>query len=67
MHRRMDTTIWPSVFRVAADAVQGAYDEDPQEWCESTKSVTAMLRLIDTFGPNQSGKFYDYDGREYQW
>jgi hypothetical protein len=22
--------------RVAADAVQGAYDEDPQEWCEST-------------------------------
>ena len=23
-------------FRVAADAVQGAYDEDPQEWCAST-------------------------------
>src|SRR5208282_3917405 len=22
--------------RVAAEAVQGAYDEDPQEWCEST-------------------------------
>jgi len=22
--------------RVAADAVQGAYDEDPREWCEST-------------------------------
>jgi len=22
--------------RVAADAVQGAYDEDPQEWCAST-------------------------------
>jgi hypothetical protein len=22
--------------RVAADAVQGAYDEDPEEWCEST-------------------------------
>ena len=22
--------------RAAADAVQGAYDEDPQEWCEST-------------------------------
>ena len=22
--------------RVAANAVQGAYDEDPREWCEST-------------------------------
>ena len=22
--------------RIAADAVQGAYDEDPQEWCAST-------------------------------
>jgi len=22
--------------RVAADAVKGGYDEDPQEWCEST-------------------------------
>jgi len=21
---------------VAADAVQGAYDEDPREWCENT-------------------------------
>ncbi len=31
------------------------------------ESVTAMRRLIDTFGPNQSGKFYNYDGREYQW
>jgi NAD(P)-dependent dehydrogenase (short-subunit alcohol dehydrogenase family) len=31
------------------------------------ESVTAMRRLIDTFGPNQSGKFYTYDGREYPW
>jgi hypothetical protein len=31
------------------------------------ESVTAMRRLIDTFGPNQSGKFYNYDGREYPW
>ena len=29
------------------------------------ESVTAMRRLIETFGPNQSGKFYNYDGREY--
>ena len=36
MRRRTDTTIWPSVLGVAADAVQGAYDEDPQDWCEST-------------------------------
>jgi hypothetical protein len=26
-----------------------------------------MRRLIDTFGPNNSGKFYNYDGREYPW
>jgi NAD(P)-dependent dehydrogenase (short-subunit alcohol dehydrogenase family) len=31
------------------------------------ESVTAMRRLIDTFGPNQTGKFYNYDGREYPW
>ena len=31
------------------------------------ESVTALRRLIDTFGPNHSGKFYDYDGREYPW
>ncbi|MGB7043576.1 MAG: hypothetical protein WBD65_01295, partial [Methylocella sp.] len=24
-------------------------------------------RLIETFGPNQSGKFYNYGGREYPW
>jgi NAD(P)-dependent dehydrogenase (short-subunit alcohol dehydrogenase family) len=30
------------------------------------ESVTAMRWLIDTFGP-QSGKFYNYDGREYPW
>ena len=31
------------------------------------ESVTAMRRLIETFGPNQSGKFYNYNGREYPW
>jgi NAD(P)-dependent dehydrogenase (short-subunit alcohol dehydrogenase family) len=31
------------------------------------ESVTAMRRLIETFGPNQSGKFYNYDGREFPW
>jgi NAD(P)-dependent dehydrogenase (short-subunit alcohol dehydrogenase family) len=31
------------------------------------ESVTTMRRLIETFGPNQSGKFYNYDGREYPW
>jgi hypothetical protein len=25
-----------SALRTAANAVQGAYDEDPREWCEST-------------------------------
>ena len=31
------------------------------------ESVTAMRRLIETFGPNHSGKFHNYDGREYPW
>jgi NAD(P)-dependent dehydrogenase (short-subunit alcohol dehydrogenase family) len=31
------------------------------------QSVTTMRRLIDTFGPAQSGKFFNYDGREYAW
>jgi NAD(P)-dependent dehydrogenase (short-subunit alcohol dehydrogenase family) len=31
------------------------------------ESVTAMRRLINTLGPKQSGKFYNYDGREYPW
>jgi NAD(P)-dependent dehydrogenase (short-subunit alcohol dehydrogenase family) len=28
------------------------------------ESVTAMRQLIETLGPNQSGRFYNYDGRE---
>ena len=31
------------------------------------ESVTAMRPLIEAFGANQSGKFYNYDGREYPW
>jgi NAD(P)-dependent dehydrogenase (short-subunit alcohol dehydrogenase family) len=31
------------------------------------ESVTAMRRLIETLGPDQSGEFYNYDGREYPW
>ena len=31
------------------------------------ESVTAVRGLIETFGPKQSGKFYNYDGREYPW
>jgi NAD(P)-dependent dehydrogenase (short-subunit alcohol dehydrogenase family) len=30
-------------------------------------SVSAMRRLIETLGPPQSGKFFNYDGREYPW
>jgi NAD(P)-dependent dehydrogenase (short-subunit alcohol dehydrogenase family) len=32
-----------------------------------TESVTAMRRLIDGLGPRDSGRFYNYDGREYPW
>jgi NAD(P)-dependent dehydrogenase (short-subunit alcohol dehydrogenase family) len=31
------------------------------------QSVTPMRRLIDRLGPKDSGKFYNYDGREYPW
>ena len=30
-------------------------------------SVTAMRRLIEKLGPDQSGKFFHYDGSEYPW
>jgi NAD(P)-dependent dehydrogenase (short-subunit alcohol dehydrogenase family) len=32
-----------------------------------TESVAALKRLIGTLGLAQSGKFFDYDGREYRW
>jgi NAD(P)-dependent dehydrogenase (short-subunit alcohol dehydrogenase family) len=31
------------------------------------ESVTAMRRLIEKLGPDQSGKFFHYDGTEYPW
>ena len=31
------------------------------------ESVTALRRLIETLGLNNSGKFYHYDGNEYPW
>jgi NAD(P)-dependent dehydrogenase (short-subunit alcohol dehydrogenase family) len=31
------------------------------------ESVTAMRKLIDKLGPRLSGKFFNYDGREYAW
>jgi NAD(P)-dependent dehydrogenase (short-subunit alcohol dehydrogenase family) len=31
------------------------------------QSISAMRRLIEKLGPKDSGKFYNYDGREYPW
>jgi NAD(P)-dependent dehydrogenase (short-subunit alcohol dehydrogenase family) len=31
------------------------------------ESILAMRRLIAKLGPGDSGKFYNYDGREYPW
>jgi NAD(P)-dependent dehydrogenase (short-subunit alcohol dehydrogenase family) len=31
------------------------------------QSVTAMRRVISELGPNDSGRFYNHDGREYPW
>jgi NAD(P)-dependent dehydrogenase (short-subunit alcohol dehydrogenase family) len=30
-------------------------------------AITRLRRLIETLGPAQSGKFFNYDGREYAW
>ncbi len=29
--------------------------------------VKGLRRLIETLGPAQSGRFFNYDGREYAW
>ena len=39
----------------------------PSATLSPKQSVTALRRLIETFGPAQSGKFFNYDGREYPW
>jgi NAD(P)-dependent dehydrogenase (short-subunit alcohol dehydrogenase family) len=39
----------------------------PKASLSPQESVKAMRRLIDTFGPKNSGRFYSYDGREYPW
>jgi NAD(P)-dependent dehydrogenase (short-subunit alcohol dehydrogenase family) len=39
----------------------------PHATLTPAKSVTALRRLIETLGPAQSGKFFNYDGREYAW
>jgi len=31
------------------------------------QSVSAMRRLIERLGPKDSGRFHNYDGREYPW
>ena len=31
------------------------------------ESVTRLRRFIDTLGQAQSGRFFNYDGREYDW
>lgn len=33
----------------------------------ATESVNAMRKVFDQAGPSQSGKFFNYDGREYPW
>jgi NAD(P)-dependent dehydrogenase (short-subunit alcohol dehydrogenase family) len=39
----------------------------PNARLTAAESVSAMRRLIDKVGPAQSGKFFNYDGREYAW
>jgi NAD(P)-dependent dehydrogenase (short-subunit alcohol dehydrogenase family) len=39
----------------------------PDATLSPQQSVSAMRRLIERLGPHDSGKFYNYDGREYPW
>jgi NAD(P)-dependent dehydrogenase (short-subunit alcohol dehydrogenase family) len=39
----------------------------PHATLTTAESVTRLRRLIETLGPAQSGKFFNYDGREYAW
>jgi len=39
----------------------------PNATLSAQASVSAMRRLIEKLGPEQSGKFFNHDGREYPW
>jgi len=39
----------------------------PHATLTPTESVTMLRHLIETLGPARSGKFFNYDGREYPW
>jgi len=39
----------------------------PNAKLSAEQSVSAMRRVIATLGPADSGRFYNYDGREYPW
>ena len=39
----------------------------PNATLEPSESIGQMRRLIATLGPKQSGKFFNYTGREYPW
>jgi NAD(P)-dependent dehydrogenase (short-subunit alcohol dehydrogenase family) len=39
----------------------------PHATLTPAESVTMLTRLIEALGPTQSGKFFNYDGREYAW
>ena len=39
----------------------------PNATLKPSESIRRMRRLIATLGPEQSGKFFNYTGREYPW
>jgi NAD(P)-dependent dehydrogenase (short-subunit alcohol dehydrogenase family) len=39
----------------------------PRATLSPSQSVAALRRLIAKLGAAQSGKFFDYDGREFPW
>jgi len=58
------------VVSLAWSSIQAGLQTDmggPNAKMNPAESVTKLRRLIDTLGPAQSGKFFNYDGREYPW
>ena len=39
----------------------------PDATLSAAQSVTALRRLVESLGLVQSGKFFNYNGREYAW
>jgi NAD(P)-dependent dehydrogenase (short-subunit alcohol dehydrogenase family) len=58
--------VWRSISHPAASLAWVQTDMGgPNATLQPSKSIGALRQLIATFGPEQSGKFFNHTGREY--